>query len=52
MGERAFQAKEMARAKSLWQEMSGTKPCGRDTSINGGAKGISVAGVERGKRRT
>lgn len=51
MGKRALQAEELARAKALWQEMVGTKPCGRETGINGGAKSIIVAGVERRRRR-
>ena len=35
MGKRALQAKEMTKAKALWQEMAGTKSCGRDTDVNG-----------------
>ena len=37
MGERTFQAEEMASAKALWQKMAGTKPCGGEMGMDGGA---------------
>lgn len=51
MGKRALPAKEMASAKAQWPVMADTKSCGRETGINRGAKGNSVAGIERRKIR-